>query len=269
MRSVAIGLACLVGICAPVAARQVPLQSPFVTPLPWSLPAGGWEAAAGVSFSSGEHPPFFAEEPGTERDRWALDLVDLSRGLGGGCEARLQFGAQHVEEEDGEPLWGIQDARLTFAYQLPGTMAASLTMEVKLPNAGDEDRLGTDETDLTMSASGGHRAERWGWAARAGLGLLGNPLQAASQDDVLVFGAAMWRSIGSTAPEARRGWMVTGEVSGMAASRFGNDFRHARAGVLMGTALPVSLTVSRGLTSESADWGVDLSLTFLHPDLPR
>lgn len=267
MRSAAIGLGCLMAMCAPAAAAQVPLQTPFETPLPWSLPQGGWEAAAGVSFSSGEHPPFFAEEPATERDRWALDLVDLSRGLGAGCEARLQFGAQHVEEEDGEPLWGIQDARLSFAYQIPGAIAAALTMEVKLPNAGDEDRLGTDQTDVTMAASGGHQADRWGWAARAGLGLLGNPLQAAAQDDVLVFGVAAWRRMAPGPPQ--RGWLVTGEVYGMAASRFGNDFRYARAGVLLGAAFPVSVTLSRGLTSESGDWGVDLSVTLLHSNLPR
>lgn len=74
-----------------------------------------------------------------------------------------------------------------------GFVDTAIGWEVKLPNAGDEGEIGTDETDARFGGT-----LRWGvgpWCARAsvGLAILGNPLRFANQDDVpLVRAEAGW-----------------------------------------------------------------------------
>ncbi len=236
---------------------EVPLQAPFETLLPWSLPAGEIEIAGGVAFRSGARPPFFSGEPGAARDEWRLDLVDAAAGAGGGAEARLQFGLLSVRDERGEQAAGVQDARLTFAFQLPPRRPElAVAAAVKLPNASGEERLGTDETDVALLASAGARSKRGGWAASAGLRILGSPREAGVQDDLLALGAAGWMSLGS-GDESGADLTLFGEVTGQAASRFGNDDRFARAGLIVTRGAAVALSVRCGLTSASEDWGVE------------
>lgn len=74
-----------------------------------------------------------------------------------------------------------------------GSIQTSIGWEVKLPNAGDEGEIGTDETDARFGGTVGW--ERADWEARASLGLaiLGNPLRFANQDDVpLLRAEAAW-----------------------------------------------------------------------------
>ena len=242
-------------------AGQTPPQRPFETPLPWSLEGGRWEVATGLLYRSEVHPPFFGDQPETSREEWRLSLVDLTRGLGGGGEVRLRFGLQSFEEDGGTSESGIEDARIEVGYRLtdPGRTALALRLGVKLPNAPDDDRLGTDQTDVSLLASLGGAAERWGWAGSAGLGILGHPLEPGVQDDVALLGAAGWYELvigGRSVP-------LIAEISGAAGSRFSNDHRLLRAGFRIdGSSLSVDLSVRRGLTSESERWGLEAGMTW-------
>ena len=65
---------------------------------------------------------------------------------------------------------------------------------VKLPNARDEQELGTDETDVTLGVSGGWRQGPWDLDLGVALGIWGNPLRFANQDDVVLIRAEGWWS---------------------------------------------------------------------------
>ncbi len=253
-----IGCTCA-GVTGAVA-EPVEVQRPFDTVLPWSLEAGQWEIAGGAAYRRGVHPLFFGDTPAAERDEWRADLVDVTLGLGSGGEAQLTFGMQGFEETGGLKGTGVQDAHLSFTYQLPmgRRVASALRFGVKLPNAPDDERLGTDQTDVFLLGALGRAAGRWGWAGNAGLGILGHPLRAGDQDDVLVLGASAWRRL-SEGPS--RVTFLT-EVHGTAASRFGNDFRIARAGFRFAAGVAtIDLSARAGLTSPSEDWGVEGGLT--------
>jgi hypothetical protein len=246
----------------PSAPERIP-QAPFRTLLPWCLDAGRWEIAAGLSYESGARPPFHTGDDALERRAWHASLVDVAYGVGPGAEVRVQTGLQGFEQDDGASAWGIEDAVLSFAHQVARRrVAVAWGFGVKLPNASDADLLGTDETDVRLSAAAGWRSARGGWAAEAGLGILGNPLEDATQDDVLVFGAAGWLALGAPAAPGPPPLLATFEAAGQAASRFGNDVARLSAGLTwMSVRFPVSVVVSRGLTDESEDWGVNLRAT--------
>jgi len=236
-----------------------PPQHPFETILPWSIGRGSIEAGSGLTRRAGAHPPFFTRDPRYTRDEWRLSLVDVRLGLGAGGVVRLESGLQSFDERGGVSEAGVEDARVSFTYQLPvDRLGVALQFGVKLPNAPDDNRLGTDESDISMLGSVGMARSRWGWAAHAGFGILGNPTEAAVQDDVLLFGAAAWAGGGGAVPAT---WFV--EAGGTAASRFSNDVRTARAGVLLLRRARVHVAVRRGLTSVSEDWGFEAGVTFL------
>ncbi len=281
MRRALFAPACLlaVALAPPDGARasEPPLQRPFLTLLPWSLDRGEWEVATGLVRREGAQPPFFPGDRDLRRDEWRLGLVDVTLGLGGGGEARLQFGLQRFEEDAGLKKSGVEDARISFTYQLPFPSrlpsrsskgpTSALSFAVKLPDAPNDQRLGTDEADIFLMGAMGQARARWGWAGNLGLGILGNPLDAGVQDDVLILGAAGWWAPGKLS--APGSLVVLAEVSGAAASRFGNDVRTARAGVRLGTRFPFDLSLRKGLTSESEDWGAEIGWTILHPALPH
>lgn len=260
MRSLTCLLFVILTLCPAAPADTLP-QRPLDTILPWSLDRGRWEFGAGVLRREGVSPPFFGEARGTRRDEWRATILDASLGLGGG-EVQVRFGVQRFDEDGGLSKSGIEDARIAFTYQLPvETVAAALRFEVKLPNAPNDSRLGTDETDLFMLGAVGRRQERWGWAGNLGFGILGDPREAAVQDDVLLFGAAGWFAPAGSAGQVT----LLMEASGMAASRFGNDFRLLRVGVRLGRWFPVDLSVRRGLTAPSEDWGLEAGVTLYAP----
>jgi hypothetical protein len=239
-----------------------PLQAPFRTTLPWSLREGSWEIVAGASREAEARPPFFTDVPEFRRDIWRASPVDISYGVGPRSEVQVQAGWQRVREDGRTSASGIDDVRLSFTWQLPvRPLGAALRCVVKLPNASDAKRLGTDETDVVLSAAAGWRGATWGVAGEAGFGILGSPRAVATQDDVAVLGLAGWRFVGRERPAA----LLSLEASGVAASRFGNDARRATGGLTLLGRFPITLLASRGLTKVSEAWSVGVRVTLAHP----
>ncbi len=81
---------------------------------------------------------------------------------------------------------GPGDVRLGSALRVwtTGPLRTGLGWEAKLPNAANEDQLGTDETDISFGAWARVEAGPWRGGLAIGLGVLGNPLRYANQDDV-------------------------------------------------------------------------------------
>jgi len=97
---------------------------------------------------------------------------------------------------------GAGDVRLgatTYVADL-GPVRPWVGFAVKLPDAKDEGELGTDETDITFGGAAELHLGAWRALAGAGLGVLGNPLRFANQDDVPQVRAAV-----SWAPSPRVG----------------------------------------------------------------
>ncbi|HKY33975.1 MAG TPA: hypothetical protein VJV23_15700 [Candidatus Polarisedimenticolia bacterium] len=246
-------------------ARTPPVQAPLETLLPWAPGEGAWELSFSTRWSDDARPAFFTASRRDARAHLEGPAVDLSYGVGRSGEVRLRAGAQAIWPAEADPAWGPSDTRLSFSQQLArGRVAASAGFEVKLPNASRDDLLGTDETDVALIAAAGGLGPGggWGWAAHAGLLLAGNPRPEGGQDDLLAFGAALWRSAGTG---GGRRVTLMGEVAGTAASRFGNDARRARAGLIWSGRLPIHVVAGRGLTSASEDWSVQAGVTVLGP----
>jgi len=244
---------------APAAMQVDPCQGFLKTHLPWSLPRGSLELVSGLAFRHDASPPFLADEPGFVRDEWRGTFVDLLAGLGAGSEVRLEAGVQLIDERHEGMTHGVEDARLTYSYQMPVTaLAVSGLVSIKLPNASDVKRLGTDETDVILAASLGWVSRRWGWGGHLGLGILGHPVQPGTQDDVVVFGLAAWMRGASD-----RRISPFGEIEGHVASRFGNDVRNAAVGVMVGRHVPFVFSVRYGLTSVSPDRGAEVRVRLL------
>lgn len=139
------------------------------------------EVSLRAGWAPGLVPPFRSGA----RDR-IFGGVDAEGWLAGRVRLGLSWEWLMDDTEASAAVSGPGDVRLGTAVRLVGggDWTAGLGWEAKLPNAANETELGTDETDILFGGWG-----RWGhgpWSASAalGLGVLGNPLRFANQDDV-------------------------------------------------------------------------------------
>lgn len=104
-----------------------------------------------------------------------------------GPAVRLELGWGWLADQTAaEQTTGPSDFRLGTGLRLLQTDAISMGLGwgAKLPNATNEDGLGTDETDVDFGAWAGLQRGPWSGVASVGLAVLGNPLRFAAQDDV-------------------------------------------------------------------------------------
>ena len=142
--------------------------------------AGAWSAGAGAVYMPGYVPPFRAGA----RDR-------LAYGVGGRwrpaarVEVSLGFDGLWDHDASGDAS-GPGDVRVGTVVTLfsPGALRIGLGWSAKFPDARDENQLGTDETDVTFGGSADWHSGPWRAVAGVGLGIWGNPLRFANQDDV-------------------------------------------------------------------------------------
>ncbi len=137
--------------------------------------------------------------------------------------------------------------------------AAAVRFGVKLPNAKDEKRLGTDETDSYASALLSERKGAWEFSQNFGFGILGSPTALRSQEDVYTFGlSATFRP---KKPAFFSEWY------GQASPHPAYVFSRLSAGVgYEAGKFAFKLSALKGLTEKpkgyqnllGADWGVNL-----------
>ena len=149
---------------------------------------------------------------------------------------------------------GPGDVRLGTAVRAAslGDLSFGLGWGVKLPDATNENELGTDETDVLFGAWAGWARGPWAASAAAGLGVYGNPLRFANQDDVPLLRADLAWSPG---PLAGRLFVN----ADLATAR--NPARVEVGGAIRyGEAWFAELEGSGGLTPAAADGRVTLRL---------
>jgi hypothetical protein len=171
------------------------------------------------------------------------------------------WGLLRDETRDGAVALGAGDLQLGTVVEAVRLREVHLHVGwgVKLPNAADEGELGTDETDVSFGGSVGWSRGAWAVVGSVGLGVLGNPLKFANQDDVpLLRAEAAWRS----------GWCA---LRPMVAADFSTSRNPARVraggSVRFGRAVFVEASSVAGLTPAEADWQVGLGAGW-RADLP-
>jgi len=171
-------------------------ERPFELEAPEPLPENHMSVAIGAQFR--DEPKDFALP---NRDRqWNAPRLRLAIGLGGRAEIRLAGDAWRRSrvagiafEDSGD--W-IVSAKIRFWTSPSSGTSIGGVMAVKLPNAGDDKGLGTDETDthlglmLRQSAGGGQ------FKLLGSLGILGDPRLPAAQNDVALVAIGWHRPVG-------------------------------------------------------------------------
>lgn len=190
-------------------------------------------------------PPFRAEE------RQRLSVVASARSWVG---ERVMLAAEWAWLRDHEgqldPVSGPGDLRLGTLLHVVnlGDLAIFAGWEVKLPDARDEGELGTDETDVLLGGGVAWGRGPWSVVAAGGLGILGNPLKFANQDDVpMLRVSGAWQ---------RGAWAVSPSlVVDLDTAR--NPLRmHAATEARWGAPLYVQVMGTAGLSRADADASV-------------
>lgn len=165
-----------------------------------NLPWGGYSISAGVSRTDQDS----RDLPGGKGTRWTLPELHGTLGLGPRAEVSFDYDFFYLDRSGGGDAAESGDLRLwTKLVLLPGErQTLSLRFGVKLPNAHDENGLGTDETDFFASLLYGARAGPATVALNAGLGVLGDPERDQTQNDVFTWAAAVgvpvWKALSAT-----------------------------------------------------------------------
>lgn len=200
-----------------------------------------------VGGAGGYVPPFRAQE------RQRLWVGATARGWIG---SRVMLAADWAWLRDHEPaldpVFGPGDVRLGTVVRVVnlGQLAIYGGWDVKLPNARDEGELGTDETDVSIGGGVAWADGPWTVVSAVGLGILGNPLKFANQDDIpMLRVAGAWRHGAFTCSPAL--------VVDLDTAR--NPLRaHAAAEVRWGDPFFVHALGTVGLSRADADASIEL-----------
>lgn len=144
-----------------------------------------------------------------------------------------------------------------------GRPAIALRFATRLPNASNESGLGQDTTDFFASFLVGKTVKSLRVVGNVGIGIVGDPVVAARQEDLLIFGMSLARAIGGglelvTEYNGRLNLAATSPVAGTESRGI------ARAGLRF-TRGPVRLDTAAlvGATSRDLDLGVTAGLTWV------
>jgi hypothetical protein len=239
-------------------------QLPLLTESPTVLPAGHVRFDLGLQYLSNKNFPFSSFSEDSSRDVLSLPTLAMSIGLGKRSELQITYEMLFVEEEEflireqwksGDIAFFTKIELLEEQENLPGM---GVKVGAKLPNSGDQYRVGTDETDLTFSTLFEKHLSSVKFFANAGLLILGNPYENAEQDDLLSYGIACsipWNDHVT----------YTAEIAGQHFGRANNERSLALLHVHIHDGNLIWNVSGRvGLIENSEDWGLSggVSLTF-------
>lgn len=231
-------------------------QLPLLTDTSHTLPAGRLEWEFGLQFlkrSNFAFSPFSAERG---RDVLSLPTLRLAAGIGKRAEFQLLYEVLFVEEEEYRITERWKSGDLAFFTKLRlldehrDWPELGVKAGAKLPNAGDEYRVGTDETDVLVSGLAQKTFSSVTTTLNLGLLILGHPFQNARQDDLLSYGLTV------TVPLTPQ---VT-SVAEIAGQTFGTSHNERALAALhlyiRDGALTWMLAGRWGLLENAADWGI-------------
>ncbi len=170
-------------------------------PLRWGFEQSECSACFGAIVGAGEVPLFRSGQRDSTQVYFAA-----ARELADGVGLRIFADRLWANWPDGTQQSGWGDIRLANSARLWASSSGdSVWMDwgIKLPNAADQSGLGSDESDAHVGLFGRKEVGSVRLGVSLSLGILGDPLQYANQDDVLTtrlrvgqrLGAFEWSSL--------------------------------------------------------------------------
>jgi len=250
----------------PAGAQQRPLD----TQDPEPVGAGRVAVESGVSYARDVVYPL----SGLRGDLYQAPLIDVAVGvspiaaieLSGGPYDRLRISARQAAPLAGSAriIGGATHAvddlvigmKLRVVPETAARPAFAVRFAVRLPNAKHTSGLGQDTTDFTASVLAGKAVAGWRAVGNLGVTIMSEPLNAAAQNDVLMYGASLTRPVG-------RRVSLVGEANGRLSTRPGDApvGTESRAMLRLGGRyrtgrIQYDLSVARGLTAFDPSFGV-------------
>jgi len=269
------GMAVLAGTLA-MAGTAAAQQRPLVTEDPRTVGGGQILVETGVDWMRAVAFPV----SGLRGDLVSGPTIGISVGVGpiaeiqidGSPYRQLSITERHpaplspILKVDGTTTSAVDDVVIATKLRLLNEHGArpslGLRFATRLPNASNESGLGQDTTDFYMSVLVGKTIGRVRWVGNAGLAIVGDPIVAARQEDLLTVGMSLAAALG-------RGFEVVTEYNGrmnLAASSPvpGTENRGvARAGLRVTRgALRLDAAALFGATSTDLDLGATAGLTW-------
>ncbi|MBP7778964.1 MAG: hypothetical protein KA371_17745 [Acidobacteria bacterium] len=270
----AVAMAVMWGLAAGRANAQ---QRPLVTEDPQTIGAGQILFETGVDWMRGITFPI----SGLRGDVVSGPTIGVSVGVGPIAEIQIDgspYRQLRITERREAPLSShlnfsgattsaVDDfviaTKLRLLGEARGRPAIGLRFATRLPNASNESGLGHDTTDFFASFLLGKTVARVRWVANAGLAIVGDPIVAARQEDLLTFGLSLTARLG-------RGFDLVSEYNGrmnLAASSpvAGTENRGvARAGARFSRGrVRLDAAALIGATSTDLDFGATTGLTWV------
>ncbi|MCC6991647.1 MAG: hypothetical protein IT181_21785 [Acidobacteria bacterium] len=270
-------LVALAGVCLLAAAPADAQQRPLVTEDPQTVGAGQVLIETGVDWMQGVTFPI----SGLRGDLVSGPTIGLSVGVGPIAEIQIDgspYRQLRITERREAPLSAVLSlngattsavddfviaTKLRLLNEGRGRPAIGLRFATRLPNASNESGLGQDTTDFFASFLFGKTVARVRLVANAGVAIVGDPVVAARQEDLLTFGMSLAGRLG-------RGVELVSEYNGrmnLAASSPvpGTENRGvARAGLRFSRgSLRLDAAALMGATSTDLDLGATAGLTWV------
>lgn len=265
------------GLCLLVTSRAQAQQRPLVTEDPQTVGAGQVLIETGVDWMQGVTFPI----SGLRGDLVSGPTIGLSVGVGPIAEIQIDgspYRQLRITERREAPLSALLSlngtttsavddfiiaTKLRLLNEGRGRPAIGLRFATRLPNASNESGLGRDTTDFFASILLGKSVARVRWVANAGVAIVGDPVVAARQEDLLTFGMSLAGRLG-------RGFELVSEYNGrmnLAASSPvpGTENRGvARAGLRFSRgSVRLDAAALIGATSTDLDLGATAGLTWV------
>jgi hypothetical protein len=258
------------------AASAMAQQRPLVTEDPATVGAGQVLVEMGVDWARGVTFPI----SGLRGDLTTAPAIGVSVGVGPIAEIQIDgspYRQLRITEQRPAPLTPVLSlsgnratsvddvviaTKLRFLNEGPRRPAIGIRFATRLPNASNESGLGHDTTDFFVSFLMGKSAARLRWVANAGVAIVGDPIVAARQEDLLTFGMSIVGRVG-------RGLDLAAEYNGrmnLAASSPtpGTENRGVARGGLRFTrgALRLDAAAMIGATTNDLDIGATSGVTW-------
>ncbi|MEA3328612.1 MAG: transporter [Candidatus Omnitrophota bacterium] len=233
---------------------------PLVTEDVDILSPGDVEIELGVEYLDSPGIGFSARE--TDRKFVKSPVLGMNIGLGEIVEIQADFDMIYLDQAGISNEYAHGDLRLwtkiLAVEESDSRPGLGMRFGSKLPNAEDEDGRGTDETDFFASMLLSKHFDNFYVHLNLGLGILGDPNQTNSQDDVMIYGLAFELPLEETF------LTLTAEVSGQAFSNENNNISSARAGFRYDVTEDFIWDVfgGAGLTDESENWSAGTGFTY-------
>lgn len=231
-------------------------QLPLLPESPIVLPTGYLQVDLGLQYLSKRNFAFSPFSKKYSRSVLSFPSLGLHIGLGKHAELQIAYEVLFVEEEEFliREMWKSGDitffSKIKILEEQQKFPGLGIKIGTKLPNARDQYRVGTDETDFAFLALFEKRFSSITMTTNLGLLILGNPYDNAKQDDLLSYGIA-W-----TIPW-KEPLTYIAEIAGQA---FGTSYNERSSALLhvhfSDGALIWKVSGRVGLLENSEDWGL-------------